>query len=40
MIEQPRVAPWVRVLDALCVLLALLAAVIAPSGGFRVHVGG
>ena len=40
MIEQLRVAPWVRVLDFLCVLLALLAAIIALSGGFRVHMGG
>jgi mannosyltransferase PIG-V len=40
MIEQLRVALWVRGLDALTVLLALLAAVIALSGGFRVHVGG
>src|SRR6266481_1671687 len=40
MIDQLRVARWVRGLDALTVLLALLAAVIALSGGFRVHVGG
>src|ERR1043166_4019432 len=40
MSEPERVAGWVRVLDVLCVLLALVAAIVALSGGFRVQVGG
>ena len=39
MSEPPRVAGWVRVLDVLCVVLALVAAIVAVSGGFRVHFG-
>jgi len=40
MTDQVRLAPWVRVLDVVCVLLAFLAAIVAVSGGFRLHLGG
>ena len=39
MTDLVRVPPWVRVLDVVCVLLACLAAVVALSGGFRLHLG-
>src|SRR5256885_14799231 len=40
MSERLRVALWVRVLDLMCVLLASLGAIVAVSGGFRLHFGG
>src|SRR5438445_5314015 len=40
MSEPQRLAGWVRILDGLCVLLALVAAIVALSGGFRVQLGG
>ena len=39
MTDLVRVPSWVRVLDVICVLLACLAAVVALSGGFRLHLG-
>jgi len=39
MTDLVRVPPWVRALDVVCVLLACLAAVVALSGGFRIHLG-
>ena len=37
--EPPRSVPvWVRTLDVVCILLAAIAAIVAVSGGFRVHV--
>src|SRR6185295_15018068 len=39
MIEHRPVAAWVRALDALSLAGAVLAAVVAMSGGFRAHVG-
>jgi hypothetical protein len=39
--EEPRSVPvWVRTLDVLSLLLAAIAAIVAVSGGFRVHVFG
>ena len=40
MTDQVRLAPWARVLDVVCVLLAFLAAIVAISGGFRLNLGG
>ena len=40
MTDHVRLAPWARVMDVVCVLLAFLAAIVALSGGFRLHVGG
>src|SRR6266498_2771363 len=41
MTDQVRLAPpWARVLDVVCVLLVALAAIVALSGGFRLHLGG
>lgn len=40
MSEQRPIAGWVRALDVICLLLALVAAIVAVSGGFRAHIGG
>src|SRR3954462_2207433 len=40
MIERRSAPPWARALDAVSVLLAFVAAVVAVSGGFRAHLGG
>src|SRR3954464_7752098 len=38
--DERRTAPaWARMLDALSVLLAFVAAIVAVSGGFRAHIG-
>src|SRR5436190_5624352 len=39
MTDLVRVPPWVRVLDVVCVLLGCVAAIVALSGGFRLHLG-
>jgi hypothetical protein len=39
MIERRSAPVWVRTLDVLCVLLAVMAAIVAVSGGFRAHAG-
>ncbi len=38
--DQRALAVWARALDLVCVLLAIVAAMVAVSGGFRAHVGG
>ena len=38
--QQRALAGWARALDLVCVLLAMVAAIVAVSGGFRAHVGG
>ncbi len=38
--QQRALAGWARALDLVCVLLALVAAIVAVSGGFRAHLGG
>ncbi len=38
--EQRALAGWARALDLVCVLLAVVAAIVAVSGGFRAHIGG
>src|SRR4051812_10121949 len=40
MIERRPAPSWARALDAVSLLLALVAAVVAVSGGFRAHFGG
>src|SRR3954467_1347727 len=40
MIEPRSVPAWARALDAVFLLLAFVAAVVAVSGGFRAHLGG
>src|SRR4051794_38854924 len=40
MIERRPVPAWARALDAVSLLLAFVAAVVAVSGGFRAHLGG
>ena len=40
MSDQRAIAGWVRALDVVCLLLVLVAAIVAVSGGFRAHIGG